>query len=163
MTLNNSAYTRTRFRAKLFQLSGETSTRFRAKPISTFGRNIEWPSVVPCSSYAWANVLWIIWVVRTWLQLHQYFYLSITPPLVYAMWAIFLLRNTRGGSAQTYGYRVVSASCRLLLCVQCYSLFGKDTLASNNLLAQITPTPSITPRHDLHSGQNVGHTWIPSL
>ena len=66
MTLNNSAYTRTRFRAKLFQLSGETSTRFRAKPISTFGRNIEWPSVVPCSSYAWANVLWIIWVLRTW-------------------------------------------------------------------------------------------------
>ena len=59
---------------------------------------------------------------------------------VYAAWAIFLLRNTRGGSAQTCGRRVVSASCRLRGCVLCQSCLGKTTDASASLLLQTTPT-----------------------
>ena len=157
MTLNNSAYTRTRFRAKLFN--------FRAKHQQGFGRNLYQPSGETLNDLRSSLVLRMLgqmyYELFEWCG-HGYSstntFVSKLPPLVYAMWAIFLLRNTRGGSAQTYGYRVVSASCRLLLCVWCYSLFGKDTLASNNLLAQITPTPSITPRHDLHSRQNVEHT-----
>ena len=85
------------------------------------------------------------------------------PPHAWDKMDITLWQNIHGAYSQTCAYRVVSASCRLLLCVWCQSLFGKETLASNNLLAQITPRPSMMPRHDLHSRQNVEHTWGPSL
>lgn len=44
-------------------------------------------------------------------------FVSRLPPRMYAVWAIFLLQNTHGGSVQTYGRRVVSASCLLRWCV----------------------------------------------
>ena len=144
---------------------GRNFFNFRAKHQQGFGRNLYQPSGETLNDLRSSLVLRMLgqmyYELFEWCG-HGYSstntFVSKLPPLVYAMWAISLLRNTRGGSAQTYGYRVVSASCRLLLCVWCQSLFGKETLASTNLLAQITPTPSMTPRHDLHSRQNVEHT-----
>ena len=45
--------------------------------------------------------------------------------------------------------------------VRYHSLSEKDTFASFNLFAQITPRPSMSPRHELHSRQYVEHTGIP--